>query len=244
MFKIKSSTIKQVHNTSKILSQTGNSPCILRIKAIARAYGTKYSFVRFFADDNFDILICTQDNLAVLHLTDESFAKIASDFLKISGNSILSDIELPLYNYHKEVGLTFISNDFKKEKLENVSNDISSGFNVLSQVFSDDVNSTNHSQWYTDLSHRIRHNMSKIYTYSGCSATKYCLENKTLFLAQIATLPQSRKQGLATKIISHIAFENNEFDSIILLSRDKFSDNFYHNIGFTSSNKWYYYKVK
>ncbi len=215
----------------------------LRIKALFKAYGVGRNFISFFADEAGDILICAQDNFAVVYIKDESYIDEVSEFLALTVNSVLSEFPLNLNGYTVEIGNTYALNKWEDVCLPDVSNEIQIGYELLSKVFTHSINSTTYKRWYTDLSHRIRHDMSRIYTYQGvCSATAYLNDNGTIMIAQLATIEQERGKGLARQMLYHIASQTPNTKEIMLLSQDKISDKFYEKIGFTLVDKWYYYE--
>ncbi|MFZ2540114.1 MAG: GNAT family N-acetyltransferase [Oscillospiraceae bacterium] len=214
----------------------------LRIKALFKTYGIGRSFISFFADETGDVLICVQDNFAVVYIKDESHVDEVSQFLAFTVNSILSEFPLKLSGYKVEIGNTYALYKWEPVLLEGVSNELQTGYNLLSKVFTGSINSTTYKRWYTDLSHRIRHDMSKIYTYQGaCSATTYLMDDGTIIVAQLATIEQERGKGLAQKMLYHIASQTPNTREIMLLSQDKTSDKFYEKIGCTLLDKWYCY---
>ncbi|MEG0692582.1 MAG: hypothetical protein RR444_05815 [Oscillospiraceae bacterium] len=215
---------------------------VLRIKALFKAYGMGRTFINFFADNMGNILICVQDHFAVVYIKDESYIEEVSEYLSMTVNSVLSEFPLKLEGYKVEVGNTYRLDQWDKVCLPDVSNAMQTGYELLSRVFTDSINSTTYKRWYTDLSHRVRHNMSKIYTYNGvCSATAYLCDNGTIMIAQLGTIEKERGKGHAKKMLFHIATDTEDAKELILLSQDKTSDQFYEKIGFTKIDNWYYY---
>jgi len=144
--------------------------------------------------------------------------------------------------YVEEIGNTYVCDEIKPTTLDHVSNELQDSYNVLHKIFDHSINSTTYQRWYTDMSHRIRHDMTKVYTHKGlCSATSYCNVEGQLLLVQVGTLSQARGQGLAKKLIHHVATDQQPIDRIVLLSQDETSDKFYEKIGFELLENWYYY---
>lgn len=214
----------------------------LRIKALFKTYGMGRSFITFCGNETGEILLCVQDNFAVAYLKNESHVEEVSSYLNLTANSVLSEIPLDLAAFRLEVGNTYCLDRWEEMRLENVSNELQTGYNLLSKVFTNSINSTTYTRWYTDLSHRVRHEMSKIHTYNGvCSGTVYLCDNGTVMIAQLGTIEQARGQGLAKKMLYHIATVTENTRELLLLSQDKSSDSFYEKIGFTKQANWYYY---
>lgn len=219
-----------------------SSPNMLKIKALFRAYGMQYDFVNFYADETGTVIFSIQDNMATLYCADNSKLEEACDFLAMLTDEVLSEQPLSLTGYQEKIGNIYVCDVVQDMELENVSNEIQDGYRVLSQVFSEDINDKNYPRWYTELSHRVRHGVSKVYTYRDlCSGTAYCAIDGQLLITQLATVEQARGQGLATKIIHHIASHEKNVKRIVLLSQDEISNQFYEKIGFTFLKHWYFY---
>lgn len=220
----------------------------MRIRAEFKAYGTGYDFVSFFADDGGNIVICAHDNLTVLYLADnnnQEYIKLAADFLSAISDEILAEAALPITHLNEEIGNTYYWNNPQANLLLNVSDRIDDAYSILSQVFPSSINEQEYNRWYTDLSYRIRHGMSRIYSYDGCcSGTAFCCENNAVMIAQLGTLEHQRGKGYALKMIQHIVAdcgEISEISTVALLSQDRSSDSFYEKIGFELYEHWYYY---
>lgn len=234
----------------KVLSIKGETPSLLRIKAILKAYGTGYNFVSFYANEDFSVLICLQDSLAVLHMEngDDKVALIdVVEFLPMVAKTILCEVSLPMdslikHGFETEQGSLFRLDKYEHMTLPEVSGDIQAAFDISSAVFNE-VNEEDFNSWYTDLSHRIRHGMSAVFTLKGiCTATSFLCEEDIMLLAQLATLPAMRGRGYARKILFHTATAV-KAKSILLLSQNKESDSFYIKLGFQKTGEWYLYSL-
>ncbi|WMJ23877.1 GNAT family N-acetyltransferase [Paludicola sp. MB14-C6] len=218
------------------------SPNMLKIKALFQAYGTQYDFVRFYANDSKNAIVSIQDNCATLYCKDDSDLEEACEFISMLSNEVLSEQPLRLAGYQEEIGNIYVCHRFEDVTLDPLSHEIQDAYQVLSQVFSNDINDKNYPRWYTEISHRVRHGVSKVYTYQNlCSATAYCNIDGQLFITQLATVEHARGQGLAKKLLYHIATHEKNVNRIVLLSQNKVSDQFYQNIGFTFLKHWYFY---
>lgn len=237
--------IRLLNYNDKALIQknTSRGASALRIKALLKAYGMGRRFISFYGNEDGSILICVQDNFAVAYLKNKTYTQEVSEFLSLTVNSVLSDYPLNLYKYKIRRGNTYVLKKWDNVLLENVSNEIQTGYNLLSKVFTKSINSVTYNRWYTDLSHRVRHNMSKIYTYNNaCSATAYLFNKGTVMITQLATLEQERGKGLARQLLFHIASDKPNTKEILLLSQSETSDKFYEKIGFIPMAKWYCYE--
>jgi len=235
--------IKQLnYNDRKLIDNLDNSPNGIKIKALFQAYGMGRNFVKFYADENGGIVIGTLDGVATLYLKTEENSASAEEFLCLIANVVLTQDRLITSNYKEEQGNIYVCDNFPQVTLEGVSEHLQVGYNVLSQVFPNSINTTTYPSWYTDHSHRVRHSVSKIYTYKDCcSVTAYCNIDGNLLLTQIGTLQKSRGQGIATSLIHHSATNQKNINQIIVLSQNEDSDKFYEKIGFCLFGNWYQY---
>ncbi len=236
---IKLLTDKERHLITNIKENTVNS---VKIKALIEAYGMGYEFMRFYADEKGDIVMSVQDNAATVYLKNPEKADEVAEFLMMISNEILSEYPLTLDGYKEEIGNIYYCDNILESNLDGISHEIKDGYNVLSQIFKDSMNEKNYARWYTDTSHRIRHHVSKLYTYRGiCSGTSYCNVNGMMLLTQLGTLQEARRMGLARKLIHHIATDQKDVKTIALLSQDENSDQFYEKNEFSCVGRWYYY---
>lgn len=222
------------------------SPALIRIRAAYNAYGADYDFVRFFGDTENTCLICIKDGLAVVHIDDGKPTDNIVGFLSVAAESILSAIPLPLsgYSFSEETGLSFCLDSPAFETLDGITDGLQQGYELLKSVFPDSINDKTYSKWYTDLSHRVRHGVSRIYTLPGvCSCTISSNENGIVTFTHLGTHQDFRQKGYAKRMLSHIAMEENA-TRLLLASQNTDSDRFYEKLGFKQSGKWYIYELK
>lgn len=229
----------------ELILQMENTPSALKIKALFMSYGMGRNFVHFYADECGGIVVALKDRAAYLYLNSLKKADEAVGFCKMLTDNILTDIRLEQLNTCLlDEGITYQKDKFDKPKILDVCNEIEPARAVLSKVFPNDVNSTTYPIWFTDVSHRVRHDVSKIYTYkSACTGTSYSVIDGILYLSQLATLETHRNQGMATDLLNYMVYDQHA-KSIVLLSQDKQSDGYYEKIGFEKIGEWYYYEWK
>lgn len=106
------------------------------------------------------------------------------------------------------------------------------------KIISSSFEGIEYNSWYVDISHRVRHGISKVYTYMNATTCtmQYNLDGK-VFLSQIATLPTERGKGYASKLVSHVAgiYSLEGKDVWLNCKEDKLT--FYENIGFVNEGK-------
>ena len=219
----------------------------VKIKALARAYGTQNDFVAFYSDENGDIIICIQDYSATVRLnnavSEEQLHELA-DFLQGNASEVMADFEIPMpKSYNIQIGYSY-SGMLEGKPCTDINNNLKQCFDILKVIFTEWITEEIFEQWYTDMSHRIRHRVSKLYNKGNSTVTVYAKENDVLMLSQIATLPSGRKKGKALELIQYAVSDNMPFEKIMLDSLNEKSDSFYEHIGFKVNNKWYYYLNK
>jgi ribosomal protein S18 acetylase RimI-like enzyme len=90
-----------------------------------------------------------------------------------------------------------------------------------------------YTSWMADLSHRIRHGISKVYLFDGVSTATALYETADMvFLTQVATLESARGQGIASRMLKDICTEyHRRGQSVWLVCRES-KRKFYERIGF------------
>lgn len=215
----------------------------IRIKALFHAYGMHYpDIVRFYCNEDASLILCAQGNIATVYAENRAVLQEAVPFLTMQFGEILTEYPIDISDYQLEIGMMYAKpkSAFQGRTLSLISNQIQESYNVLEQVFPA-INADVHMAWYTDTSHRIRHGVSKIYTYEKqCTATAYGVIDGVMLLTQLATLPSARGKGMANTLLSHCMIDCGA-EKMILHSGNKTSDLFYEHNGFSPMGKWYYY---
>lgn len=232
------------HKDRSIILNMKNTPNALKIKGYFLAYGCGRSFIRFFADEPGDIVIAVKDNTAYLYLADNDKAAYAAEFLCLITTCVVSDkIIPPLCDVLDEIGSIYQLpiKALENKRLANISDSIECGRIILEKVFPLVVNSTTYPIWFTDISHRIRHKISRMYTYEGiCTATVFSNIGGLVYIVQLATLEEHRGKGYAAQLLCHIATEE-KARTLIVLSQNAQSDKFYEKNKFEYIGEWYCY---
>lgn len=220
----------------------------LRIWSLRKAYGCGYDFLRFYASEDGGTVLCVQDGFTVLWTRDSTPERLteAAEFLPFTAEAFLTEVPLPLEGYRIESGNSYCCettacNHRLSSRVH--CNDLDEGFQILSQVFPEAINQRSYAQWYTDISHRVRHGVSKLYTIDQvCVGVRYGIEEGWLGISQLATLPEQRGRGLAGEMLSHIAAETMPEQGLLVQSQTPASDRFYERAGYTRCGRWYTYR--
>lgn len=213
-----------------------------RIRSLARGYGLTSPLLRIYAEEKGRAFLSYEKDFAVLFLRDSSVKQEAEDLLMVTAGEVLSGTRLQLDGFQEKAGRVYKAGRLRSERLDGIESGIRSAYSLLSSSFPELINETTYPEWYADLSHRIRHGMSKLYVLpSICTGTMQCRENGVVTVAQLAVAPERRGSGWGRKMLEHIAADNQPFERLVLLSRDEKSDDFYERIGFIRIGSWYYY---
>lgn len=110
---------------------------------------------------------------------------------------------------------------------------LDSVFEILKEGFPD----LNYEQWYTDINHKIRHNVSKAYIYGGATATVMADMNNSVFIALLASKKEARGTGAAKNLLRALGvnFEKQGKEVSVLCSEELIP--FYRKAGFYECGK-------
>lgn len=197
--------IKQIYNEAEFLQLPEKGLEAQKIRALFNAYGAKYDFCRFYrqSDSYISVLdrsfvICEDANadydelanfLCMQGFTDvfcsDTAGKALSDRLGCGFNKV---------NLMKFCGNSPSVQFNDTPALSDVYKIISEGFDIEFEP------------WYLDMSHRVRHGISKCCVLDGKAALviQHDLNGEAL-LSQVASLKAHRGEGMAKKLVSSVA---------------------------------------
>lgn len=223
--------IKRAYSSEEVSSLPESGVEAQKIRALLTAYGTKYDFCRFFVSES--VILCETDGGFVLcEYTDNHDVNELAEFLGFHGFSDIFCSETlgePLLKSlrcsSKKVNLMrFCGKAVPNENID-TSPRLDEVYKILNSVF--DIE---YEPWYADMSHRIRHGVSGARVLGGSALIiQYNLNGEAL-LSQIATLPDLRGRGGASRLITGVCAELSE-SAVYVLCEDKLLQ-FYGRIGF------------
>ena len=110
---------------------------------------------------------------------------------------------------------------------------LDSVFEILKEGFPD----LNYESWYTDINHKIRHDVSKVYVYNGATATVMADMNDSVFIALLASKKEARGTGAAKNLLRSLGahFEKQGKETSILCREELIP--FYKKAGFYECGK-------
>lgn len=200
-----------------------------KIRAMLLAYGTKLEFCRFYRQDN--CYLAKLDGSLVLYTDDTAdYAELAA-FLSMSGFSEIfcstraaEDLCQQASFKRHDINLMVFRGQPKKADVD-YSPPLSDVFDLLKTSFDIEF-----EPWYLDMSHRIRHGVTRCAVLDGaCLCVQHDLNGEAL-LSQISTPPQLRRQGRAARLIKAVCGELAPSE-VFVLCEDGLVQ-FYKHIGF------------
>jgi len=212
----------------------------LRIGSLFLAYGTGFiDSIRFYAGEGG--AACVQNDLAVWAGGAEADLEAWAAFLPMTASSVLTETPLPIKGARRTCGKSFRLSSPPAARQENVSRNLWEGCEVLGRIFSEHIREESFPRWYADLSHRIRHGAAGIYVLEGACAAVCCLCHGRAGLLQLGVLPERRREGLARRVLSHLAADTGAGE-ILVQSQGPQSDGFYEALGFAPDGTWFLYE--
>ncbi|MCQ2416306.1 MAG: N-acetyltransferase [Oscillospiraceae bacterium] len=232
---VKRKSLSGCHYGRKILS------CLV-------AYGTKYSFCRFFCLEshqrfawmmlqNSTLLISSQDDFTDDREAAEElslFIQMHSPFRVEGAQSLLKGISLaeyvPLHRSVFRLEPGEISASFQEEQV-NRAPKLDDVYEILSEGF---PNLIAYDIWLTDTSHMVRRGLRQCFTYCDVTAATaiYDYGNQVL-IGQVATKTAARGKGYARDFLHWIANDLEARGKTGILYALDIRKSFYEEIGFT-----------
>ena len=208
-----------------------------KIKAHYRAYGTGYDFMKFYKIGENSVLSKSGGGVVISSDGDFDMEELMFFLETISPSEIETPVRIFPFGYEKVKRTLFSFPDVKSDeemiidkspKLDDVFSVLKTGFDI------EDV----YSEWLTDTSHRIRHNVSKVYLYGNTTATMQFECEDFAFFGMIATAPSDRGKGRARKLLYRLREEYAK--ECILFAKDE-RVSFYEGAGFIRKGEDYIY---
>ena len=111
---------------------------------------------------------------------------------------------------------------------------------ALDQVFpiiKDGFPEVEHDGWYTDMSHKIRHGIAKVYLYNGATVTAAADMNGAVYLTLLASAKAARGTGAAKNMLRSLGMQlEKQGKEACILCREELIP-FYNKAGFYVTSK-------
>lgn len=223
--------IKRVYSPDELFLLPESGIEAQKIRALLFAYGTKYDFCRFYVSES--VILCeTNGSFVLCEYTKNGDANELAEFLAFHGFSEIfcsetlgGSLSKLLHCRFQKINLMrFCGKAVSCGNIE-TSPPLNEVYKIIKTAF--DIE---YEQWYSDMSHRIRHGVSGARVLD-CSALmiQYNLNGEAL-LSQIATLPEHRGMSGASRLIKTVCAELSE-STVCVLCEDKLLP-FYSGLGF------------
>ena len=177
-----------------------------KILALYNAYGSQYSFCKFWEqtdnDGKITAVICKYYSAITIYLEDGADTTELCEFANTVGFSeILSNWKLD----DNCICLNGVNKACGGNGVFNFNVDINSArycYNILNQ-HKDNIELPDFDSWYVDISHRIRHNTAFLINEENCTA--FCLiGNSNALINGIAVNINYKNKGIGEQLIEKI----------------------------------------
>lgn len=228
--------IKRAYSPEELSALPKNGVEAQKIRALLTAYGTKYDFCRFFVSESV-ILSETDGSFVLSEYTDDPNVIELAEFLSFHGFSEIfcsgtmgeQLTDRLLCSAENVILMRFCGEGVLSEAV-NTSPLLDEVFRILKTSF--DIE---YEPWYADMSHRIRHGVTSARVLDSSALIIQHNINGEALLSQIATLPEHRGRGGASKLIRSVCAELSE-SAVFLLCEDKLLP-FYRGLGFKKTSE-------
>ncbi len=219
----------------------------LKTIAALRAYGTDYDFCRFYSSGGGNILLYNSSAVLSGEMTDP---EETADFIKINSPdsaecpppaaALLAEKGSLADEYEFKRRLLFKlipQRDFDDERFKGIADvpvSLDRMYSVLKSCFGDFP----YDLWYADMSHRIRHKVSRAFMCGdgACAAMDFCIGKKA-YISAVGTLPEERGKGLGSGLLKRIAAELEAGGAEGFLWCFEDLEGFYSHIGFRQTGE-------
>ncbi|WP_270740042.1 GNAT family N-acetyltransferase [Massilioclostridium coli] len=241
--------IVQIHQENKGLLeaffQQVDHPQLLKIQAHYQAYGLQYPFCSFFVAEQDAVMALIH---GVLLVYAKEFQPEYNEFFQWCGAGSISmnpveGVRLALAE-RKTGSLMVCSNPVSTSGISLSNGTIEQAFQILQQTFPEEYSQQSHDSWYCEMSHYIRHGVSKLFVTPGqATATLFCENSKLAVLNQIAVCSSLQGNGIGSQfvgsLVNHLLHEKK---SVWVYSRNQRTDRFYQRLGFVTVEQWCEYR--
>lgn len=203
-----------------------------KILAAYNAYGSGYDFCKFYSNGH-GIIHIYNTGMVIDGNVDTSETEMFINMTKPRTVEISGKVPLRLDDFYVRRHRTLFrvkSGDTDIDiKNVTVNGCADRCFEILSQSFE---NIGGYDEWYVDISHKIRHNVSELYLYDSTTVTRQFNINGFIFLSHIATAPEARGKGTARRLLYCLGKEaEKQVENAYLFALDH-RRSFYETIGF------------
>lgn len=225
---------------------TEPDPFLCRIIALYYTYGKEPSFVDFWAqisDDKCTALIARQDFSVILYLTEKTDKDELLGFLRmLSPRYALCDKRFNLGFGSKETSGDIMTSD-GMNSLDEAEKKPASPKEVYSVISKTELRPVSYEDFVLDLSHRLIKHTSRAYMIDNKSVVLTIAETENCaVLGALATLPEYRGQGTASRLITSITEELCNEGKQVFFNCEYGLTSYYKKLGFEVCGQWAEYE--
>lgn len=212
-----------------------------KIYSLFKAYGCKYDFCSFWLQENEEhkitAIICKYHSSLTVFCDNADLNELKEFLCTVGYYEILCNISL---NSKSTCLKTFCAKcNFKNTNVFSFDyHKAKNAFNILNQ-YPNEINLGEFSDWYVDMSHRIRHNTAVLYLSKNTAAICLLYQNIAL-LNGIAVKPECLGKGKGYETIKLILSGLNADKMFVICS--EITEQFYLKCGFTKQKDIFYLK--
>lgn len=219
----------------------------VKIFSLFRAYGTKYPFVRFYAQKNnseITAVICILDNdITLSYIPNKADIEELTEFINVMGfSTFLCDNDFVI---DREYNCGIVMSSERKTEIVcdyTTVDEYPYLFDLFNFV---DYGDVDFESWYVDISHRIRHGCAKAVTLNKdseiiSSAIFSSIYENNAVLTAVQTSLKFRNEGYASALVSAMCCDVT--GTVYLLRENGKNESFYKKLFFDNVGKWRIYK--
>ncbi len=219
--------------------------CGRRILSYLEAYGTGYDFCRFFINDSGSIMLLINSTLLIVGEEFDkeelvTFVMINKPF-RVEGSDMAIELLTGIEGYKSLHRTIFklkadINNNVNEQDI-NFEPKLDDVYEILVEGF---PNLLDYPLWLADTSHRVRHGLSKVFTYKEASTASITYDmGGFVLISQVATKISARGSGYARVFLKWIAEYIEKQNKTAFLYALDTRESFYREIGFEVYNDEY-----
>ena len=228
--------IERIFENDDVMCSSSRGVEAGKINALFQAYGTKYDFCRFYRQGS--SVISSLDGSFVIFDDGTADVEELADFFRMNGYAEIFCSELLGSELAEKLSapcisvnlMRFVCSESFSVEL-NTSPALSNVYSIISEGFDIEF-----EPWYLDMSHRVRHGISRCYVLEDKAALVIQHDiNGEALISQVACRKAFRGQGIAAKLVKAASALLYPSDVFVLCENDLIP--FYEKCGFSVAVK-------
>lgn len=236
--------IRQIENAGEISYDfLVKTCCGRRMLSYYYAYGMGYDFCRFYKSGESVILIINSTMLICGNDFEREeinmFIDMHSPFRIEGEQSVIDMVENNSYNRLHRTTFQLVGGDMSRidESDVNFLPSLDDVYGILNEGF---PNLSDYPLWLADTSHRVRHGISRVFTYKDCTTASISYDiDDFVLVGQVATKISARGSGHARRFLMWLADYLAKQNKTAVLYALDIRESFYREIGFKAVSEEY-----